>query len=118
MVFFNYGLDTGTLWKSTPAHEPIRWRHVSWSKQCPGREAKELSRWGWVFYRRVKTGKVFYRPMNRSVHARIKSIMPVSACMDAPVFLGGGARPNVRFQELCALAGIKPRVDTETGHDE
>jgi hypothetical protein len=23
VVFFNYGVDTGTVWKSTPAHEPI-----------------------------------------------------------------------------------------------
>ena len=29
VVFFNYGVDTGTVWKSAPAHEPILWRHVS-----------------------------------------------------------------------------------------
>jgi hypothetical protein len=23
VVFFNYGVDTGTIWGSTPAHEPI-----------------------------------------------------------------------------------------------
>ena len=23
VVFFNYGVDTGTVWRSTPAHEPI-----------------------------------------------------------------------------------------------
>lgn len=28
VVFFNYGLDTGTVWKTTPFHEPIRWRHI------------------------------------------------------------------------------------------
>jgi len=33
-------------------------------------------------------------------------------------FLGGGARPNARFQELCALAGIQPRRNAETGAEE
>ncbi len=28
-LFFNYGLDTGTIWKSTPIHEPILWRHIT-----------------------------------------------------------------------------------------
>jgi hypothetical protein len=35
VVFFNYGVDTGTVWKSTPAHEPILWRHVIWDRQSP-----------------------------------------------------------------------------------
>ncbi len=118
VVFFNYGVDTGTVWKSAPAHEPILWRHVSWAKQSPDREVKEPSRWGWLFYRRVKTGKAFYRPMNRAVHAHIKSIMPDNALTDEPVFLGGGARPNARFQALCELAGIKPKRDVGTGREE
>jgi integrase len=118
VVFFNYGLDTGTVWKSAPFHEPILWRHVSWGRQSPDREAKELSRWGWLFYRRAKTGKTFYRPMNRVVHAHIKSIMPENPRPDDAIFLGGGARPNARFRDLCNLAGIKPRMNIETGDDE
>jgi hypothetical protein len=73
---------------------------------------------GWLFYRRVKTCKAFYRPINRVVHAHLKSIMPDNPRLDAPVFLGGGARPNVRFQTLCDLAGIKPRTDVEAGKDK
>jgi hypothetical protein len=115
VVFFNYGVDTGTVWKSTPAHEPLLWRHVSWDPQSPDREVKEQSRWGWVFYRRVKTGKAFHRPMNRAVHAHIRSIVPDNPHADAPVFLGGGARPNARFQELCRLAGVQPRTNVGTG---
>src|SRR5258708_24567389 len=61
VVFFNYGVDTGTVWKPAPFHEPILWRHVSWGRQSPDREAKEQSPWGWLFYRRVKTGKTFSR---------------------------------------------------------
>jgi hypothetical protein len=37
VVFFNYGVDTGTVWKSTPFHEPVLWRHVSWGRQSPDR---------------------------------------------------------------------------------
>ena len=97
VVLFNYGVDTGTIWKATPAHEPILWRHVSWNRQSPDREMKEASRWGWLFYRRVKTGKPFYRPMNRVVHAHIKSIMPENPAPDNPVFsLPNPARMRAR----------------------
>jgi integrase len=118
VVFFNYGVDTGTVWKSAPSHQPILWRHVSWDRQSPDWEIKEQSRWGWLFYRRVKTGKICYRPMNRVVHAHLKAIMPASPNPDSPVFLGGGARPNARFQRLCSFAGIKPRTNIETGKEE
>jgi hypothetical protein len=60
-VFFNYGLGTGPVRKSTSAHEPIRWRHVIWDRQLFDREAKEHSPWGWLFHCRVKTGTAFYR---------------------------------------------------------
>ena len=60
-------------WRSTPAHEPILWRHVIWDWKLPDREAKEHSPWGWLFYRRAKTDKAFYRPMNRVVHAPRRS---------------------------------------------
>ena len=56
--------------------------------------------------------------MNRVVHAHIKSIMPESLLPDDPVFLGGGARPNERFQQLCSLAGIEPRKNAETANAE
>jgi hypothetical protein len=51
--------------------------------------------------------------MNRVVHAHVKSIQPENASPDALVFLGAGARPNTRFQVLCALAGIKPRTNVD-----
>jgi hypothetical protein len=118
VVFFNYGLDTGTVWRTESFHEPILWRHVSWERQSPDREAKEQSPWGWLFYRRLKTHKAFYRPMNRTVHAHIKSIMPDNVDPDAPVFLGGGTRPNNRFRTLCGLAGIGPKTNVETGEEQ
>ncbi|MGE5192180.1 MAG: tyrosine-type recombinase/integrase [Deltaproteobacteria bacterium] len=118
VLFFNYGLDTGTVWKFSPDHEPILWRHVSWDRQSPDGQLKQQSPWGWIFYRRVKTGKTFYRPMNRVVHAHIKSVKPDDPRPDDPVVLGGGARPNSRFQELCRLAGIHSKMSVETGKDE
>ena len=117
VLFVNYGLDTGTLWRTAPFHEPILWRHVSWGAESPNRQLKERSRWGWIFYRRVKTGKSFYRSMNRAVHSHIRSIMPADPSPDDPVLLGGGSRPNLRFQQLCDLAGIEPKKSVETGEE-
>ncbi len=117
VVFFNYGVDTGTVWKSASSHEPILWRHVSWERESPNRHVKERSRWGWIFYRRVKTNKSFFRPMNRTVHYHIKSIMPEAPCPDDPIFLGGGSRPNTRFRRLCDAAGIQPKTKIETGEE-
>ena len=118
VLFFNYGLDTGTIWRTEAFHEPILWRHVSWGRHSPDREIKELSPCGWLFYRRVKTDKVFYRPMNRTVHAHIKSIMPENPDPDAPIFLGGGRRPNNRFRSLCGLAGIGPKRNVDSGQEQ
>ena len=118
VVFFNYGLDTGTVWKTASFYEPILWRHVSWDRQSPSAKVKQESPWGWLFYRRLKTGKAFYRPMNRTVHAHIKSVMPDNPDPDAPVFLGGGTRPNKRFRTLCRLAGIDPKTSIETGEEQ
>lgn len=117
VLFYNYGLDTGTIWKAAACHEPILWRHVSWDRHSPDPEAKELSRWGWLFYRQVKTDKAFYRPMNRVVHAHIKSLLPEQVSLDVPVFCGGGCRPNERFRELCKLADIKQKANFETGEE-
>ncbi len=115
VVFFNYGVDTGTDWKTLPFHEPILWRYVSWERQAPNGEIKECSPWGWLFYRRVKTGKVFWRPMNRTLHTHLKSILPECPDLDAPVFFGGGTRPNNRFRNLCRLAGIEPKTSVDSG---
>jgi hypothetical protein len=52
------------------------------------------------------------------VHAHIRSILPADPRPDEPVFLGGGARPSARSQELCELAGIEPRANVETGRAE
>ena len=118
VLFFNYGLDTGTVWKTASRHEPILWRHVFWDRQSPTGLPKEQSRWGWICYRRVKTGKTFYRPMNRDVHAHIKSLQTDDVAPHASVFSGGRSRPNTRFQELCDLAGVKPRLNVESGNEE
>ena len=109
VVFFNYGVDTGTVWRTESFHEPVLWRHVWWDRQSPDREVKEKSPWGWLFYRRLKTNKAFYRPMNRTVHLHIKSIMPKDPDPDAPVFLGGGTGPTVDSERCAALQELAPR---------
>lgn len=100
VVFFNYGVDTGTVWKTEPFHEPILWRHVSWERQSHDREVKEQSTYGWIFYRRVKTDKTFYRPMDRTVHAHIRSVMPASG----PSKISAMAKLE-RHLRICAARG-------------
>ncbi|MBL8827330.1 MAG: hypothetical protein JNM18_10110 [Planctomycetaceae bacterium] len=56
--------------------------------------------------------------MNRVVHTHLKSILPSDPDPDAPVFLGGGSRPNTRFEELCTLAGIRQKSNIESGAKE
>jgi hypothetical protein len=48
---------------------------VTWRSKPPNGQGKEC-RYGWLFYRRVKTQRQFHRPMNRVVHAHLKSIRP------------------------------------------
>lgn len=115
VLFFNYGVDTGTIWGTKQKHEPLLWRHVSWNAQSPDSQANEQSRWGWLFYRRVKTGKSFYRPMNRVVHVHLKKLQAANVEPDSPVFLGGGSRPNLCFQRLCKLAQLREKQDFESG---
>lgn len=61
VLFFNYGLDTRTIWRTVRFHEPILWRHVHWGRKSPDPEIKQQSRWGWLFYRR-KNSQVFLSP--------------------------------------------------------
>jgi hypothetical protein len=56
--------------------------------------------------------------MNRIVHAHLKSIRSENPDPNSPVVLGGGIRPNIRFQQLCKLAGIGPKADVETGEEK
>ena len=93
VLFFNYGFDTGTVWKTDSSHQPILWRHISWQPISPDSQTRERSRWGWIFYRRTKTGKMFVRPMNRVVYAHVKSLQYDGCNPDAPVFEGGSSRP-------------------------
>ena len=53
--------------------------------------------------------------MNRVVHQHLRSIMPKSREPNDPVFRGGTSRPNATCVTLCQLAGIRPKLDIETG---
>lgn len=71
-----------------------------------------------LFYRRVKTQKSFWRPMNRTVRLHLKNLCPADVDPDSPVFHGGGTRPNSRFRELCKLAGVSAKRDIESGEEQ
>jgi hypothetical protein len=43
VLFFNYGFDTGTIWKTVSWHEPLLWRPVFWSSQSPDPDVKAPS---------------------------------------------------------------------------
>ncbi|WP_160149663.1 site-specific integrase [Roseiconus lacunae] len=116
VVFFSYGVDTGTVFKCAGFHEPILWRHVTWRPEPPNGQGKD-SRYGWLYYRRVKMQKQFYRPMNCVVHTHLKNIRTETIDVDCGVFHAGTSRPNQQFQFLCHLAGVKPRQDVETGEE-
>jgi hypothetical protein len=111
VVFFNCGVDTGTVFKTAGFHEPILWRHVSWLHESPNGQGRE-SRYGWLYYRRFKTKKQFYRPMNRVVQAHLKRIRPTDPQPDQSVFDSGTSRPNAQFQLLCPPGGseVSPRL--------
>jgi hypothetical protein len=48
----------------------------------------------------------------------VRDVPPADPQPADPVFHGGGARPNARFHALCKLAGIKPKLDIQTGREE
>ena len=43
VVFFNYGVDTGTVFKSADFHEPILWRHITWRPEPPNGQGSGLA---------------------------------------------------------------------------
>lgn len=116
VVFFNYGVDTGTVFKSAAFHEPILWRHIDWRPEPPNGQGRE-SRYGWIYYRRVKTRKQFFRPMNRVVQVHLKNLVSDDREPNQPVFHAGSSRPNLLFQRLCDLADLKPKQDAVTGEE-
>src|SRR5262249_56719607 len=87
VVFFNYGVDTGTVCKSAPFHEPILWHHVTWDPQSPDRELKERSRWGWLFYRRGENRQKVYRPLDHQLAAPLQNNLAAPAPPRPPPLL-------------------------------
>ena len=104
VVFFNYGLDTGTIFNSAAFHEPILWRHITWQPEPPNGQGRE-SRYGWLYYRRVKTKKQFYRPMSRVVQVNLKSLRPDERQPDQPVFHCGSSRRTSSFSVSATWLG-------------
>lgn len=113
-IWLTYGVDTQTLFAYDQAALPIRWKDIYWEPISPDRRIKDVSEWGWLFYRRKKTDKPFMRPMSRCVSMHLRAIAPKEPDPEQPVLDGaGGSRPCKRFQELVQLAGIQPKVTLE-----
>ncbi|MCS7471331.1 hypothetical protein NZK35_32150 [Stieleria sp. ICT_E10.1] len=53
--------------------------------------------------------------MNRVVYAHLRRIQSPECVPKEPIFSGGTARPNAVFKQLVALAGIRDKIDIETG---
>ena len=120
VVFFHYGVDTGTVFSRLAFTNQSSgdMYHGVHRRGPPNGQGKE-SRYGWLYYRRIKTHKQFHRPMNRVVHAHMKSIRPESPRPDEPVFAGGTSRPNKQFQLLCVTSGSQANRNMEnSGHVE
>ena len=98
---------------------PFLWRHVCWRPEPPNGQGKD-SRYGWLYYRRVKTKKQFYRPMNRVVKVHLKSL--------CARWIVEPDQASVRLRHVRArmhsssgsarLAGVKPKQDVETGEEK
>ncbi|MEO5876450.1 MAG: TauD/TfdA family dioxygenase [Streptosporangiaceae bacterium] len=56
--------------------------------------------------------------MNRTVRLHLKNLRADEADPDAPVFLGGGSRPNKRFRQLCMPFAIYVGDGSALGRDE
>jgi len=54
-LFFNSGVETGTIWKPTPIHEPILWRHISGDLCATDVRRKDRSQGESIYSRRVTT---------------------------------------------------------------
>jgi len=116
--FYTYGMDTQTLFPYDRRALPLLWRHICWDALAPDRKVRLTSEWGWLFYRRKKTGKPFMLPMTREVNLHLEAIKPKVIDPEARVFArSGSSRPCVRFQDLIRLARIKPKIDFETGEE-
>lgn len=116
LVFYTYGFDTQTVFPFEPDAAPLRWRDVfDGVEDSPIRHITDVSAFGWLLHVRKKSSKRFCRPMSREVALHLAEIRPPDFGPDEPVFgTSGGCRPNARFQELCKLAGIGPKLDPET----
>lgn len=55
--------------------------------------------------------------MNRTVRLHLKSNRHEQQDLDAPVFVGGGSRPNNRFRELCESSNVSPKRSAESGEE-
>ena len=111
--------------KTNRPHRPEQIERLR--RQSPDRETKEPRPWGWHYYRRVRSGKVFWRPMNQTVRLHLKSLRPKQPDPDGPGFHGGIARttgfvssaswPASLRSRVLRAAGVAPKRSIESGKE-
>jgi len=115
-MFVTYGVDTQLVWPVDAWAEGLRWRNVHPPGLSPDRQFRQECQWGWLSWRRQKTGRVFVAPLTEILAAHLASIRPTSEDPEAEIFGGTGTyRPCSLFQRLVRLAKIPDKTDPLTG---
>lgn len=115
-LFLTYGVDTQLVWPVDAWAEGLRWRNVHPPGLSPDRQFRQECEWGWLSWRRQKTGRVFVAPLTEILAAHLRSIRPTTDDPEAEIFGGTGTyRPCTLFQKLVRLAKIPDKTDPLTG---
>jgi hypothetical protein len=115
-MFVTYGVDTQLVWPVDAWAEGLRWRNLHPPGLSPDRQFRQECEWGWLSWRRQKTGRVFVAPLTQLLAAHLQSIRPTAEDAEAEIFGGTGTyRPCTLFQRLVRLAKIPDKTDPLTG---
>ncbi len=119
VVFFNYGVDTGTDLEVGPGHEPILWRHVTWDPQSPDREAQGTVQMGMAVLspREDRQGVL---PADESCRSCASQEHPAEATsIRKPPYSWAGEHARTPASRNCARwPASRPRANVETGMEE
>jgi len=98
---------------------PILWRYISWDQCSPDGRQKDRSRWGWIFFHRVKTQKSFYRPMNRVVHEHIpeSSVEILGHAVGGITYRHYAHRDPLAFRAIMTIPQPSAFLALVKGHD-
>jgi hypothetical protein len=117
VLFWFYAFDTRALFYES-GKQQITWDHIYRQPLPPGRAGNVRAKYGWIRWKRQKTGVVLLLPIHPVVHRHLDLIRPQGDLFDrgaAIIGRAGGTDPNERFRELVCEAGLSAKIDPETG---